>query len=426
MQVNREYVTPTKLKLTAVASQAELDIAKQHTLRKLSQNVKVPGFRAGKAPQQLIEKQIDPAQFQTEFLEHAINDLYVAAAQQLKLRPVSQPQISITKFVPFTTLEFSAEVETVGEIKLADYTKIKLAKKQVTVTAADVDRVLTDLQTRGAAKSEVTRAAKADDEVIIDFAGVDAKTKGPISGADGKDYPLLLGSNSFIPGFEDNVVGLKPGEQKDFTLTFPKDYNVTALQNRQVTFSVTAKNVQELKPPKLDDAFAATVGPFKTLAELKADIKKQLEAEQANQAQRAFENELLEKIASKSTVAIPESLIEEEIDRLEDEEKRNIAYRGQTWQEHLDEEGITAEQHRDKQRPAAELRVKVGLVLTEIADKEQIDITPEELEIRLQLLKGQYQDAAMQAELDKPENRRDIASRMVSEKTIAKLTAYAS
>lgn len=426
MQVTRDTVTPTKTKLTITADASELETVKQHVLKSLSSKVKVQGFREGKAPAHLIEKQVDPAVLQTEFLDHAVNDLYVDAIQNQQLRPVAQPQINVTKFVPFTTLEFTAEVETIGEVKLADYKKIKLTRKTTEITAADVTKVLDDLRTRGAEKSDVTRAAKNGDEVTIDFKGTDAKTKEPIAGADGDDYPLLLGSGNFIPGFEEGLVGIKAGDEKTLSLTFPKDYGVADLQNRKVDFAVTAKAVKELKQPKLDDAFAASVGPFKTVAELKADIKKQLKAESEQQSQRAYENELIEQIAEKSSVAIPDSLLEEEIDRIEDEEKRNLVYRGQTWQEHLDEEGVTAEEHREKKRPQAELRVKAGLVLSEIAAQEKIDVTPEELEIRMMLLKNQYTDPQMQAELDKPEARRDIASRLASEKTIAKLTEYAT
>ncbi len=184
--------------------------------------------------------------------------------------------------------------------------------------------------------------------------------------------------------------------------------------------------MQELVEPKADDAFAATVGPFKTLAELKADIKKQLTAEQENDARRAYESELLEKLAAKTTVAIPKSLIDEEIDRHEADERQNITYRGQTWEEHLKEEGVTEEEHREKQRPAAELRVKAGLLLSEIAEAEKIDVTPEELDLQLNLLRGKYTDPTMLAELEKPAVRRDLVSRLLSEKTIAKLSEYAT
>jgi trigger factor len=426
MQITRTQPADTTVKLKITAAQAELDNIKQGVLKHLSADVKVPGFRAGKAPAAMVERQVNPSLLQSEFLEHAVNDLYIEAAQQEKLRPVAQPKVEVTKFVPFTALEFTVEVEAVGDIKLPNYKIMKLAPKTVTVTAKDVNEVVENLRQRAATKKDVTRAAKTGDETIIDFAGVDAKTKEPIDGADGKEYPLTLGSNSFIPGFEDELIGLKPGGKKTFPLTFPADYGAKELQNRAVEFTVTVSKVREQTLAKLDDAFAASVGPFKTVAELKADIKKQLIAERQREADRAYDNELLEKIAAKTTVAVPKALIEEEIDRAEEEEKRNLVYRGQTWQEHLDAEGLTAEQHREKQREGAELRVKAGLVLGAVADAENIAITPEELEIRMQLLKGQYPDPAMQAELEKSENRRDIHSRMMTEKTLDKLRGYAT
>lgn len=418
MQVKKEQLEPTKVKLTIAADPALLNDIKQQVVGHLGKNVKVPGFRPGKAPANLAEKHIDPAQLQSEFLEQAVNHLYVEAGRRENLRPVAAPQVSVTKFVPFTTLEISAEVDVVGDIKLPDYKKIKLSPQAATVTAEDVTAVLNNLRERAAAKVSVQRAAKEGDEVIIDFKGTDAKTKDPIDGADGQDYPLILGSRTFIPGFEDELIGAKPGGQKTFKLTFPKDYNVKSLQAREVIFKVEVKGVQELEKPKLDDAFAAKVGPFKTLAELKADVKKQLTQEKQQAVRTAFENEILEHIAAKSTMSVPNVLIEQEIDRLEDEEKRNLAYSGQTWQEHLKAEGLTAEAHRERKREPAVVRIKAGLILSEIAEREKITVTPEELEIRLQLLKSQYRDAVMQAELDKPENHRDIAARMMAEKTL--------
>jgi len=260
--------------------------------------------------------------------------------------------------------------------------------------------------------------------VWIDFVGTDAKTKEPIEGGDGKNYPLTLGSKSFIPGFEEGLVGLKTNDQKTLTLTFPKDYGAKALQNRKVNFAVTVNKVQQLIEPKVDDTFAASVGPFKTVAELKADIKGQLQTEKETEAERAFTDELITTITKAATVAIPDSLIEEQIERLIRDQKQNIVYRGQTWQEFLKAEGVDEDGYRKKLRPDAELRVKAGLVLAEIAEKEKIVVTPEELQVQIQLLKDKYTDAEMQAELDKPEVRRDIASRMMSEKTIAKITSY--
>jgi len=427
MQVKKDYTNPTTVKLVVTADQAELDNIKQSVLTRLSKSsVKLQGFRKGKAPLALVEKQIDPSQLQSDFLETAVNQLYVEAIDQEQVRPVAPPEISISKFVPFTTLEFVAEIEAIGKIKLPDYTKIKLAKIAVKVSAEEITKVLDDLKTRAAEKEDVSRAAKDGDQVIIDFDGTDSKTNEPIQGADGKGYPLIIGSNAFIPGFEPHLIGMKAEETKTFDITFPKDYSVATLQKRAVTFKVTVQKVQEVVLPKLDDEFAAKVGPFKSFIELKDDIKRQLTAEKQQQADAEYQNALLQKIAEKTAIDVPKSLVDEEIERQEAQERQNLVYRGQTWEEHLKEEGQTEESHREKNRPAAELNVKAGLVLSEVANKENITVSREEFEFRIQLLRGQYPDPQMQAELDKAENRRDIMSRMLTERTIAKLAEYAT
>ena len=426
MQVTKKNLTDTKVQLTLVADAEQLTKIKQRVLRSLASTMKLSGFREGKAPLSLIEKQADPARLQSEFLEQALNHVYAEALRAEKLRPVEESKVKITKFVPFDTLEAEAEVEVVGAVTLPDYKKIKLAKEKVTVSAAEIDEVIANLLTREAEKKEADRAAKDGDEVIIDFKGVDAKTKEPIQGADGKGYPLQLGSNTFIPGFETNLVGVKPGAEKTFVLTFPKDYGVKALQNRKVEFTVTATKVNEVVKPKADDAFAAKVGPFKTMADLKADIAKQLEAEKQYRAEQQYADNLLTKITEKSKVAIPEVLVDEQVDRIERDQRQNLLYRSQTWQEFLDSEGLTDKTYREKQRPAAELRVKAGLVLAEVAEQEAIDVTEEEVAAQMAALRARYPDKQMQAELDKPETKREIASRLITEKTVVKLTEYAT
>lgn len=426
MQINKTQQSPTELTFHIVADDAEINEVKAQVVNELSKSVKLQGFRAGKAPKALVEKSIDQQQLQTQFLDRLLNRLWGEILGKESIRAISQPQVSVTKFVPFSTVEADFVVMIIGDVELPDYKKFRLAKPAVKVEDKDVDNVLENLRTRAAVKNDVERAAKDGDEVTIDFAGVDTKTKEVIAGTDGKDYPLVLGSNSFIPGFEPEVIGLKAGEEKTFTVTFPKDYGAAALQNRKVDFTVTVKKVVELAQPALDDAFAATVGPFKKLDELKSDIKKQLLNEREQQAQRDYESEVLEQLANKTKVAIPTELVDEEIARVEADERQNLTYRGQTWQEHLAEEGVTEAEHKEKQRPAAELRVRAGIVLSEVAEVEGIRVLPDELDVRMQLLKGQYQDANMLAQLETPEARREIGSRMLSEKTIAKLTGYAS
>lgn len=426
MQINLETTGPTNVKLTVTAEPEVMDKIKTQAVSRLSRNMKLSGFRPGKAPLHLVEKQLDQQLLQSEFLESAVNKLYVDAIQEKKLRPVAQPAVNVLKFVPYSTLEVSYELEVLGAIALPDMSKLSLKRKEVKIADKDVKEVLDNLALRAASHEDVERAVEKGDQAVIDFTGTDAKSKEPISGADGKDYPLVIGSNSFIPGFEEELIGLKAGEVKDFVITFPEDYGAVELQKKKVNFNVTVNKVQAVKKPKLDDAFAATVGPFKTLDELKGDIKKQLEQERKGQAERAYENELLELIANKTKVSIPTVLIDEEIERIEAEEKRDVVYRGQTWQQHLEAEKLSEDEHREKQRPAAELRVKAGLILGEIADQEKIVVNPEELEMHVQMLKKQYTDPAMQTEIDKPENRRDILSRILSQKSLERIKELVS
>jgi trigger factor len=424
MQLKLTRNSDTNITLMITADAENLKKLKESTLRKFNtSNLKIAGFRPGKAPLEVVEKNVNQQELQSAFIDNVLNFYYMQAMTKENLRVVGEPTVNIKKFVPFDTFEFEIIVDVLGEVTLPDYKKIKKTKKTATITEAQVKEVIESLRSRVSDKKPVDRAAKNGDEAIIDFKGVDDKGKA-VQGAEGKDYPLTLGSNAFIPGFEENVIGVKKGEQKTFTIPFPKDYSVSALQGKKVTFTITIKEINELSLPKVDDAFAAKVGPFKSLTDLRADIKKQLGFEKQNELDREFDTEVLRYIASKSKVAIPEAVIDNQVMRAEEDEKQNLIYRGQTWQEHLDAEGVTEEEHRKRNRKDAEEQVKIGIIIGAIGDKEKVEVTPEELELRIQLLKGQYPDPAMQAELDKPEGRQDIASRLRSEKIIQKITEY--
>lgn len=422
MSTTKKNLSPTKVQLVVAVD--DLTDFKTRALTKLGADIKVQGFRPGKAPINLVEKQVNPNLLQSEVMDAAINAAYGEALREHRLRPAAEPKVTIKKFVPFDALEAEIEVEIIGDIKLPDYKMIKIAQPKIAVTAKEIDEVLDQLATRQGEKKEVARAAKNTDEVVIDFKGIDAKTKEPIAGADGKAYPLELGSDTFIPGFEKNLIGAKAGEEKEFTLTFPKDYGVASLQNRKVTFVVTVQKVSEVVKPAIDDKFATSAGPFKLLDELKADIEKELLGRKQNDAEQEHTNELIREIAAKAKVAIPDTRIDEQLERIERETRQNLTYRGQTWQEYLESEKLTEETFRKKHRDEAELRVKAGIILAEIAEAEKIAVTPEEFKAQLQALKARYPDAQMQAELDKPENQRDILSRMVTERTVAKLKEY--
>ncbi|MES2970831.1 MAG: trigger factor [Patescibacteria group bacterium] len=425
MKVQATHPSSTEAIVTIIPSEAEIDAIKEHVLAHFQDSVKVPGFRPGKIPSNILEKHVNATSLQSQFLQEAIEQLFSQALQSQNLRPVGQPNITVKKFVPYSVLEFEAAFATLGAIKLGDYKKIKKTKPKVTIVAKDIEEVIASLRTRAAEKVDVDRAAGQGDQAWIDFKGVDTKGA-PVQGAEGADYPLIIGSNAFIPGFEENLIGMKANTEKTFTLAFPKDYDVKALASKKVTFKVNVTKVQELKEPKVDDDFATKIGPFKSLAELKSDIKKQLIIERQREADRVYENELIKQISDKSVVDIPKPLVDDQIERMEQEERQNLTYRGQTWEEHLKDEGVNEDQHKEQKRPQAEERIKASLVLAEIAEQEQLKVTEDELDVRMQLLRDQYKDPQMQTELDKPEARRDIAGRILTEKTLEKLVAIST
>lgn len=417
MHLHKSWTTDTEVKLEVSASPDELASIKNKVLKKLAPSVKLPGFRAGNTPLELVEKQLGNS-LQAEVLDEALNTMYRAALRQENIRPAAQPQVSVKSFVPFTQLECVFEVPCIGEIKLGDYKKFDTKLKSTKVVAADVQQVLDNLATRMAEKKDVERKSKAGDQLWIDFEGVDSKGE-PIERADGKDYPLVLGSKTFIPGFEENLVGFKAGGKTEFTVTFPKDYGQKSLQNKKVTFKVTVNKVQEVVKPKFDDAFAKQVGPFKTIDQLKNDIKTQLQAERDQAAQSDLEAARVLEVAKRSRVAIPDSLVEEQAAAMIDEFKRDLVTRGQTWKEFLSGEGKDEEAYKkDVINPAAKERIKAGLILSAIAEAEGITVTEKELDARIAEMKNRYQDDAMLKELDKIENQQDIAARILSEKTI--------
>ncbi|HMT19118.1 MAG TPA: trigger factor [Candidatus Saccharibacteria bacterium] len=418
MKLHTERKKDTTVVFEIAAESNEMSNIKNKVLHILAPRVKVAGFREGKVPMELVEKNIDEATLQSEFLNEAIQTLYLAAVKEERIRPVGQPEVNVTKFVPYEVLEFTMEIPVVGSIKLPNYKKISAKRAEVKISADQVQDVLKNLQVRAAEKTEVKRSAKLTDEAWIDFKGVDKKGE-PISGADGTDYPLVLGSGTFIPGFEDNVVGMNVGDEKSFDVTFPKDYGAKALQNAKVTFTVTLKKINEVAEPKLDDAFAGKIGPFETLKQLKDDIKKQLEQEEKQRVERDFEAAIVDELSEKTEVAIPDTLIDEQQEAVLQEVRQNAIRRGLTYDEMLKNLGKTEEAYiKEEVRPEAIRRIKAGLILSEIADIENIDVEPEVLEARMQVLKGQYSDKSMQDELDKPENRREINARLRTEKVI--------
>lgn len=425
MQVKRDNISETKVKLIISLGLEELTHAKQHELEERAKTIKVAGFRPGKAPLTVVEKQIDANQLQADVINHAINDFYSSALEQQKVRPLDQAKIEIGTFVPFTELNFTAEVEIMPPVKLGDYKKIKKAIPKVSPTTKDINEVIENLRTRVATKEDSKKPAKNGDEVIIDFKGVDAKGKA-VAGASGTDYPLTLGSNSFIPGFEEGLVGAKAGDKRELKLSFPKDYHAKHLADTKITFTTTVKLVKSITLPTADDKFAASVGPFKSLEELKKDIKNQLTEQKETEAVNKVKDEIVEELVKKSKFVLPEVLVNDQIAMLEQDFSQNLLYRGITKPEYLQQEGFKDEDDwkQKELRPQAERRVSVGMVLAEVAEAEKLTVSNEEIAAQVNVYKQQYQQSA--AQFDTPDMQREVASRLLTEKTVNVLYALAT
>jgi trigger factor len=424
MNVTKKDLSDISVSLYIVADETDIKNVKSQVVKVLSKDIKIAGFRPGKAPESIVEKNIDPAKLQTEFLEGAVNELYRQAVALEKLRPVEQPRVTINKFVPFNTLEFSAEATVIGKIKLGDYKSIKLSRQSTEITEKEINQTVDQLLTREAKKTPVNRASKNGDEVVIDFEGVDAKTEKLIPGTRSKKYPVVLGNNTFIPGFETHLLGCKAGQDKEFTITFPGDYGVKGLQKRRVKFSVKILEVNSVAKPVLTDKLVDKFGPFRTVDELMADIKKELTSEKKRFTEQARHNELVAKVVEASSVAIPEIVVDNQVNFIIQNEKQRLTSQGQTWEDYLELEGVTEDEFRKNIRASAKQQVKTGLVLGEIGFIEQIEVQPEEVEVQINILKQQYNDEHIRAELDKPEVHRDITDRLLVEKVILKMVSY--
>lgn len=420
MHTTRKDISGTKIELVIKVDSDELASVKQATLTKMKSSVKAPGFRAGKAPLSVIEKQIDPSQLQGDVLQEAVNKHYQAAIEKDSIKVLSNPEVEITKFVPFTELEFKAKVDVMPSVKLGDYKKIKKTVNKVSVTEKEIQEVIDNLLSKSSKKQAVERKAKNGDEVIIDFEGSNEKGE-KVAGASGKDYPLVLGSNSFIPGFEEGLVGLKKGDKKDVKLTFPKEYHAKQLAGTKITFAVNVKEVNEVVLPEADDKFAASLGPFETLADLKKDIKTQLTEQKLSEEQNKVKDSIVEELVKKSTFDMPEVLISDQIAMLEHDFNQNLIYRGITLPEYLKQEGYKdADEWKAKDlKPQAERRVSVGIILAEVADKENLKVDETEVAARIAQYKTQYSSQA--AEFDNPEMQREVVSRLLTEKTVDRL-----
>ena len=304
MNYKREDIAKNKAKFTVVVDK---EVIQQHhtaAVKRLGKDAKVPGFRRGHVPLEVLERTIDPARLGSLEIDGAINQSVVEIIARENLQLLDQPKVSVTKYVPNDTLEFTVEIEVVPPVKLADPTKLKVKKPAVKVDKQQIDEVIQRLRVSSAERTTVNRPAKNGDEVVIDFTGL--RDGEEFAGGKAKDYQLELGSNQFIPGFEEGIVGHSAGDEFDVNVTFPEDYGAKDMAGKKAVFKVKLNKVNELKLPELDDKFAASIAPdLKTMDALRKDIEGELTRQEEASAREQYYGELLDKLAEKSKVKFP-------------------------------------------------------------------------------------------------------------------------
>lgn len=421
MKITLNFDKNNSIKFKAEVELDGKDLAKQKEkiLKKLSKDVKVAGFRAGTAPTKIVEEKVGEQQVKTQVASACVDLAFAAMIKEFKLDLLGSPKLDIKELVDGEkmVLEFIGNIKP--EITLPDYAKWPKVKLKAEVKKEDVDQTLEQFRENMAEPKEVQRAAKNGDKVWLDFDGRDEKDA-KIPGAESKNYPLILGSRNFIPGFEEEVEGLRAGDAKDFEITFPKDYHSTSLQNKKVTFKIKLNKVEELSKPKLDDEFAKKVSGLKDLASLKADIEASiLERAEREECEKA-KDELATKLGQESKMQMPDVLVDENVEAGIRNAKQQAEQRGQKFEDWLKESGFKDEEDLIKKeaRPQAEQQVKISLSLRALAEKEKLEVSKEELESYTSALLQQYNHPDAKAQIMSSSEQARIEGRLLADKVL--------
>ena len=389
MKTKLKKLDGSRVELTATLDAADLKKAEDLAIEELAKEVRVEGFRKGKVPMEVAKKFIPENDLGAKTMDLSVRMTVVAAFEQEKQMPLLRPEISITKFVPGEMLEYVATVEVVPEVTLGDWKNLGVKRETAKIEEKDVKGVLDNIAKSFSEKKAIKRAAKLDDEVIIDFVGKKDGVAFPGGSAD--NYPLMLGSGNFIPGFEDGIVGHEPGDKFDLELTFPKDYGVDDLAGVKTVFSVLLKKVNELTVPKIDDELAKKVGPFKDLKALKEDIKKNLALQTEERLDGKFKDDLVKALVKKSKIGvIPDILINDQMHGIRDNLERNAKTQGLSAEEYLKRGGETMESWEKQAKKVAEENVKASLCLQTLAVSEKVTVDDKLVEAKIAELKDVY------------------------------------
>ncbi len=420
-----EKLEGSKVKLTIEVAADEFEKAVQQAYLKTRKNYNVPGFRKGHAPRKVIENAYGWLVFFDEAFDIVYPEAYEAAVKEHGITPVDRPDVSILSCEQGAPVVFAAEVAVKPEVVLGAYKGIEVEKHEYNVTDEMVEAEIDKEREKIASTTEVTgRPVANGDKVNLDYSGSVGGVK--FDGGTAENQELTIGSGMFIPGFEEQMVGMNPGEERDITVTFPEQYHSEELAGKEAVFHVKVNAIEETILPEADDEFAKDVSEFDTIEELRADKRKKLEEAEAQHAKNLRENELITKACENAAVEIPEAMIERQMDHILNDIRYRLSMQGVSLEDYCKYTGASIEDMRKEMRGDAEKRVKSQLVLEAISKAEAIEAAAEEIEEKLNEYAAQFGDKAetFKAGLT-DEDKLYFADQIVLDKTIALLNENA-
>ena len=425
MSVKVETLEKNMAKLVIEVPAEELEKALQAAYNKNKKNISIPGFRKGKVPRQMVEKMYGPGFFYEDSANILIPVEYEKAAAECGLELVSRPVIDIEQIEKGKAFIFTAEVAVKPEVTLGDYKGLEVAKADVEVSEEELSAELEKEREKNARTISVEdRAVENGDMIMLDFEGFVNGVA--FDGGKGENHPLTIGSNSFIPGFEDQLVGAKIGEDVEVNVTFPEEYQAPELAGCAAVFKCKVNEIKVKELPELDDDFAQDVSKFDTLAEYKEDVKAKLAASKADAAKRAKEDAVIEKIIENAQMDIPEAMIDTQARQLVDEFAQRIQAQGLSFEQYLQFTGMTIDTALEQMKPNAVKRIQSRLVLEAVVKAENIEVSEDDVKAEIAKMAETYKmDADKLAEIMGEEEKKQIQMDMAIEKAVELVTEAA-
>ena len=397
MSLQVENLEHNMVKVTIEVDAAKLDAAITKAYNKKKNQFNIPGFRKGKVPQKLIEKEYGVEIFYEDAANILIPDAYAEEMKDCDLEIVSRPEIDVVQLEKGKPFIFTAELAVKPEVTLGDYKGLDVPKTRVTVKKEEVEEELKRTQEQNAREITIeARPVKDGDILTIDYSGsVDGEK---FEGGTAQDQTLIIGSGAFIPGFEEQLIGKELNEETEINVTFPEEYHAADLAGKEAVFEVKIKAIKEKELPELDDEFASEVSEFETLDEYKADIKEKIRERKKEEAKTERENKLVDLAVENAQMDIPDAMVEEQVQQMTEEFAQRLSYQGLSMEQYLQFSGMDAQKFADDMKPQAVKRIETRLVLEAIVKAENIEVSEEEYKAEVEKMAAMYQMETEQLE----------------------------